>query len=166
VSETAGKEFEIRRAAPGDREEILAVMRTANMHHVPSPEMGELDLARFFVARVDGRIVGAGGYALLGEGHGKTTLLAVVPEFQGAGVGAALQDMRLSEMHRHGVHTVTTNADRPSTIDWYCRRYGYQAVSRLRKLHEFGDPSTDYWTTLELDLDAYMRRQRRSGASD
>ena len=161
MSEAPGERFEISRAGPDDREQILAVMRPANMHHVPSPEMGELELTRFFVARVDGRIVGAGGYALLEDGHGKTTLLAVLPEFQGTGLGAALQDTRLAEMHRHGVHTVTTNADRPATIDWYRRRYGYRAVGRLRKLHDFGDPSTDHWTTLELDLGSHMRGNRR-----
>ena len=150
--------FEVSRASPGDREAILEVMRTANMHHVPSPEMEELDLARFFVARVNGRIVGAAGYKVLGPGRGKTTLLAVFPEFRRSGIGAALQDERLAEMHRLGVRVVTTNADRPGTIAWYRRRYGYTPVGRLKKLHEFGDPKATHWTTLELDLDGYMRR--------
>jgi 3-keto-5-aminohexanoate cleavage enzyme len=152
--------FEVSRAGPGDREAILDVMRTVNMHHVPSPEMEELDLERFFVARVSGRIVGAAGYKLLGSGRGKTTLLGVVPEFRGSGIGAALQDERLAEMHRLGVRAVTTNADRPQTIDWYKRHYGYRPIGHLKKLHEFGDPAATHWTTLELDLDRYMRCER------
>lgn len=148
--------FEVSRARPGDREAILEVMRTVNMHHIPSPEMKGLDLERFFVALVNGRVVGAAGYKLLGPGRGKTTLLGVVPEFRGAGIGAALQDERLGEMHRLGVRIVTTNADRPQTVAWYKRRYGYRPVGRLKKLHEFGDPSASHWTTLELDLDHYL----------
>jgi 3-keto-5-aminohexanoate cleavage enzyme len=156
--------FEIGRALPGDRGAILEVMRTVNMHHIPSAEMEELDLERFFVARVSGRIVGAAGYKLLGPGRGKTTLLGVVPEFRGSGIGAALQDERLAEMHRAGVRTVTTNADRPQTIAWYQHRYGYRPIGRLRKLHEFGDPSASHWTTLELDLDRYMGRREHEAA--
>jgi hypothetical protein len=55
----------IEPAGPGDRDGILAVMRHFNMHHVPSVEMEELDLTRFFVARMQGRVVGAAGYKVL-----------------------------------------------------------------------------------------------------
>ncbi len=151
---------EIEPARPGDRDAILAVMRSANMHRVPSPEMPELDLERFFVARIDGEVVGAAGYALLGEGRGKTMLLAVRPEHGGNGVGAALQDARLERMRELGAERVTTNADRPGTIAWYRRAYGYREVGRLAKLHEFGDPGVDHWTTLELDLAAWAERRK------
>jgi phenylacetate-CoA ligase len=151
--------FVIERAAPGDRDDILAVMRPANMHHVPSPEMEELDLERFFVARVDGRVVGAAGYTILGPGHGKTTLLAVLPAYGGRGIGTALQRARLDAMHRLGVTRVTTNADRPEVIAWYERRFGYRRVGELRKLIPFGDPGIERWVTLELDLSEYMRRR-------
>jgi len=147
----------IEPAGPGDRDAILAVMEHWNMHHVPSEEMGELDLDRFFVARDEtGEVVGASGYALLGDGCGKTTLLGVVPSHAGTGLGAALQDRRLLAMAEQGVHTVTTNADRPQTIDWYKRRYGYREVGALPKVHEFGLPDVDRWTTLELDLGRWM----------
>ena len=149
-------------ARSGDREAILAVMRSANMHRVPSPEMGELDLERFFVARVGGRAVGAAGWALLPHGEGKTTLLAVLPAFARRGIGARLQDIRLEAMRAAGATRVTTNADRPGTIDWYQRRYGYRVVATLAKLHEFGDPSIDHWTTLELDLGAWARRREHA----
>ena len=142
----------IEPAGLGDREAILAVMRPANMHHVPSAEMGELELSRFFVARVEGRIVGAGGYELVAPRRGKTTLLAVLPEYRGMGIGAQLQEARLDAMRKAGVDTVVTNADRPPTIDWYKRAYGYREVGRLAKVVPFGDPSVGEWTTLELDL--------------
>jgi ribosomal protein S18 acetylase RimI-like enzyme len=150
--------FVIERAGRGDRDDVIAVMRPANMHHVPSPEMDELALERFFVARVNGRVVGAAGYELLGPNHGKTTLLAVLPAFGGRGIGTALQRARLDAMYRLGVTRVTTNADRPETIAWYERRFGYRRVGELRKLIPFGDPEIDHWVTLELDLSEYMRR--------
>ncbi len=150
--------FVIERARAADRDAILAVMRPWNMHHVPSPEMEELDIETFWVARVEGRIVGAAGYKVLSQTRAKTTLLAVLPEFASMGIGAALQRKRLEAMHRVGVKKVVTNADRPATILWYKERFGYEAVGTLKKVSEFGDPKIDHWTTLELDLDGYMRR--------
>lgn len=151
------RRLEVRRAESSDVEAILRVMRTANMHHVPSPEMEELDTARFFVTLLHATVVGAGGWKPLDDGNGKTTLLAVLPECGGRGIGAALQDARLGEMAGLGVHTVTTNADRPLTIDWYKRRYGYREVGKLKKLIPFGDPAVSHWTTLELDLSAWLQ---------
>lgn len=156
----------IEKAAPGDREAILAVMRHYNMHHVPSVEMDELDLDCFFVAKLDGRIVGAAGYRLLAPGRGKTTLLGVLPECSGLGIGKALQQRRMEVMHQAGVKTLTTNADRPDTILWYRKHYGYRPVGRLAKLCSFGLDDVDHWTTLETDLDEYFatcrdREQRR-----
>jgi 3-keto-5-aminohexanoate cleavage enzyme len=156
-------EYIIRRATPWDRDAILATMRPWNMHHVPSPEMESLDLSCFFVADVGGAVVGASGYRILGEGRGKTTLLAVVPEHLGSGIGAALQEARLQAMAALGVHTVTTNADRPETIRWYKSRFGYREVGRLQKIHSFGHPDIDHWTTLELDLTDYLRRTSLKG---
>jgi len=155
-------DYTIRKAVPSDRDAILAVMRPWNMHHVPSPEMESLDLDCFFVAEVAGSIIGASGYRILGEGRGKTTLLGVLPEHLRGGIGAALQDARLRAMADRGVHTVTTNADRPDTIRWYKSRFGYREVGTLQKIHSFGHPDIDHWTTLEMDLDEYLRRSRAS----
>lgn len=128
------------------------------MHHVPSAEMAELDLDCFFVAEEKGAIVAAAGYRVLGEGRGKTTLLGVLPEWTGRGLGARLQDLRLEAMAAAGVHTVTTNADRPETIAWYKRRYGYREVGRVEKQRPFGLVSVAHWTTLELALDRWARQ--------
>ena len=155
--------YRIRRATPEDRDPILAVMRPWNMHLVPSPEMERLDLDCFFVAEVGGAVVGASGYRILGEGRGKTTLLGVLPPYLGSGIGAALQDARLQAMAALGVHTVTTNADRPETIRWYKSRYGYREVGKLPKIHCFGHTEINEWTTLELDLGGYMLRTGAGG---
>lgn len=138
-------------------------MRPWNMHHVPSPEMAELDLSCFFVARLNGEIIGAGGYRILSATEGKTTLLGVLPEHNDLHVGVLLQKARLQAMIDAGVQTVTTNADRPSVIRWYKMLFGYREVGKLAKLHSFGHPDIDHWTTLQLDLEAYKRKLRGAG---
>jgi ribosomal-protein-alanine N-acetyltransferase len=157
--------FAIRPARPDEGPAILEIMRPWNMHHVPSAEMESLDLGCFFVAEADGLLIGASGYKLLGPGQGKTTLLAVLPEHLGSGAGAALQVKRLHAMAALGVHTVTTNADRPETIAWYKSRFGYREVGKLPKIHDFGRSDIDHWTTLELDLAAYMRTTHSTAAA-
>lgn len=146
----------IEPAVAGDRDAILSVMRPFNMHHVPSVEMGELDIKCFFVAKIDGRIVGAAGYRVLSADSAKTTLLAVLPEFSGLGIGKELQHRRMATMHALGIKRLTTNADRPDTILWYKKHFAYQPVGRLQKLCPFGLPDVDHWTTLETNLDAYF----------
>jgi len=131
------------------------------MHNVPSPEMEELDLACFFVALISDQIVGASGYKILSPGRGKTTLLSVLPEFSGLGIGKALQNARLDAMHAAGVKTVTTNADRSRTIVWYMKHYGYRQVGTLKKVCSFGLPDVDHWTTMEMDLEAFYREKEQ-----
>lgn len=60
-------------------------------------------------------------------------------------------------MHSLGARKVTTNADRPSTISWYKRWYGYYEVGSIDKIHSFGDPTIGHWTTLEMDLHAWAQ---------
>ena len=55
-------------------------------------------------------------------------------------------------MRDAGATRVITNADRPETIEWYQRHFGYRVVGELAKLHEFGLPDVDRWTTLEASL--------------
>ncbi|MCG8343914.1 MAG: GNAT family N-acetyltransferase [Chlorobiales bacterium] len=149
-------QYQIEKASRNDREAILKVMEPWNMHHVPSEEMDELDLSCFFVARVSGNIVGAAGYKLLTTEKGKTTLLGIRPEFSGMGLGRALQDARLEAMYALGIKRVVTNADRPETIIWYKKHYGYREIGSLKKICDFGLSDVDHWTTLEMDLEKYM----------
>jgi predicted N-acetyltransferase YhbS len=145
---------EYRRAEEPDREGVFAVLRSANFDRVPSPEMPDLDLDAGFVA-CDGRsVVGFAGYRVVAAGTGKTTLMAVLPAYRGLGVGRRLHELRLDAMRALGCTTAVTNADLPETIAWYKRNFGYREVGTLRKLHAFGAPEVDRWTTLELDLAA------------
>lgn len=180
----------IEAALPADRAGILRVMAFFNMHHVPGPEMGELELEHFFVVRAPkdpalwpaeaagpaasvpgfseantqsapslcpGDIVGASGWKMIAPGRGKTTLLGVDPAWSSLGLGGRLQDARVHRMRSLGARTVLTNADRPESIRWYMKHYGCRVIGRIAKVADFGLCSVDYWTTLELDLDAFYQ---------
>jgi|GEM_PF-9324 len=142
----------IRKAASDDYQGILDVMRPWNMHHVPSPEMPEIDMNCFFVAVRGKEIVGASGYAIQSDGTAKTTLLGVLPAFNGTGIGKELQLARMREIHTLGVRSLVTNADRPEVIAWYQRNFGYRPIGYVKKVMSFGDPDLDQWTTLQTDL--------------
>lgn len=117
--------------------------------------MNDLDVGRWFVAEDERGIVGVAGFRLLdqdGEVVGKTTLLAVDPRAREHGIGRALQTLRMRLMREAGASRVLTNADRPETIAWYERHFGYRKVGEVRKLHEFGLRDVDRWTTLEAPL--------------
>jgi uncharacterized protein (DUF849 family)/ribosomal protein S18 acetylase RimI-like enzyme len=151
-----GGPFVIRPARlPADRRPMLDILETVNMHRVPSPEMDDFDVGHWFVAEVGGEMVGVAGYRILRDGSGlagKTTLLAVLPEHRELGIGRALQELRMELMRDAGATRVITNADRPETIAWYERHFGYRRVGEVEKVHEFGLPDVDTWTTLEAPL--------------
>jgi ribosomal protein S18 acetylase RimI-like enzyme len=150
----------IEPAAAGDWPGILAVLETANMHHIPSPEVPEFDLACAFVARFEagGRIVGVAGYKALSADRAKTTLLAVLPEARRHGIGRLLQERRMDALCALGIKTLSTNSDRPETIAWYEKHFGYVRVGSLPKLHAFGHEGISEWTTLETDLTRWRKR--------
>jgi 3-oxoadipate:acetyl-CoA acetyltransferase len=140
---------------PEDRAAMIDVLATANMHRVPSPEMDDFDVGSWYVAESEGRVVGVAGFRMLTDADppvGKTTLLAVAPDQRGRGIGYALQELRMRLMREAGAARVVTNADRPDTIAWYERHFGYRRVGELPKRHEFGLPDVDRWTTLEASL--------------
>jgi N-acetylglutamate synthase-like GNAT family acetyltransferase len=145
----------IDRARESDRQAIFELLEQANMHHVPSPEMPELTYENYFVARLDGRVVGFCGYKVLSDTEAKTELMVVDRECRGLGVGLMLQTRRMEDMLARGIETVTTNADLPETIAWYKKHFGYKEIGTLKKFHEFGEPTIDHWTTIQSDLRAW-----------
>lgn len=153
-----------RAANPADWDAVLGVLATANFRPVPSPEMPELNLDCGFVAEDEGEIVGVAGFKVMPDGSGKTTLMAVDPRYRGQGVGQRLHELRMDAMLRLGCTKVVTNADRPTTIAWYQRKFGYTAVGSVAKLHEFGDPEIDRWTTLQADLEEWVAGYSNAGS--
>ncbi|MBI4699100.1 MAG: GNAT family N-acetyltransferase [Nitrospirae bacterium] len=156
-------EIVIEKAREKDIPDIFEIMKTANMHHVPSPEMPDLDWRCFFVAKVDGRIVGAAGYRITSGKEAKTTLLAVLPDFRKYGIGRALQTRRMLALCEKGIEMLITNADIPETIDWYKRHFGYKEIGKLKKVHEFGRPDIDEWTTLQTSLSEWRQKYDQPG---
>jgi ribosomal protein S18 acetylase RimI-like enzyme len=137
---------------------MLAVLKSANMHYVPSEEVTELAWQKCFVAEscVAHLIVGMSGWIMTGPAAAKTTLMAVLPECKGYNLGHMLQTIRMVAAYHSGAKTMVTNADRPETIDWYKRKFGYREIGKLPKIHEFGLPDVWEWTTLETDLERFM----------
>jgi uncharacterized protein (DUF849 family)/N-acetylglutamate synthase-like GNAT family acetyltransferase len=149
--------YQIEKAQPEDYNNILEILKYWNMHHIPSVEVQELDLSCFYVAKLNNKIVGASGYKILSKDTGKTTLLAILPDLQGFGIGKDLQDIRLKKMYDLGVKKITTNSDRPEIISWYKKHYGYYEIGKIKKECSFGLDSVDEWTTLELNLEKYFK---------
>lgn len=140
---------------PQDEAAVLAVLETSNMHHIPSAEMHGLDAGWWYVAEVDDRIVGVAGWDFFerdGDLIGKTTLMTVLPETRSLGIGRALQEFRMGMMRDAGAVAVVTNADRPETIEWYQKHFGYRTVGSVAKVQEFGLVGVDHWTTIEAPL--------------
>ncbi len=152
----------IEKAAAQDVPEIMKLLEFANMHYIPSEEMPELDYRYYFVARDGDKIVGASGYKILSKTTGKTQLMVVDPDCRRLGIGLRLQAERLRAMAEQGVQRVVTNADRPETIGWYKKHFGYKQVGTLPKEHEFGDPNVHEWTTLEMDLTQWLAQQNET----
>ena len=150
----------IEKAAPDDRPAIMALLKEVNMHYIPSPEMPALTYDNYFVARLEGRLVGFCGYKILSPTHAKTELMAVDKSCRGLGIGHKLQRRRMEDMLARGITRLTTNTDLPATIAWYIKHFDYKPVGVLKKQHEFGDPNIHEWTTLEVDLLAWNNARK------
>jgi len=143
---------------PDDLAGALQILSLWNMAplapsaEVPDPERTSIEIANAFVAEAEGRIVGTCSYFILDDGWAETASLAVDPAPRFAGIGVSLQQARLDEMRRRGVRRVRTETDRPATVRWYVRRFGYRIVGTSPKKHAFGLPDVDHWTVLNLDL--------------
>ncbi|MFZ5564167.1 MAG: GNAT family N-acetyltransferase [Thermodesulfobacteriota bacterium] len=151
----------IRKAVEADKPKIFELLRQANMHHVPSPEMPALTFENYYVAEAGGVIAGFCGYKVLSPTTAKTELMVVDRTFRSRGVGNLLQEFRMQKMADAGIETLTTNTDLPPTIAWYKKHFGYKEVGTLKKIHEFGDPGIGFWTTLQVDLKAWAAARKK-----
>ncbi len=118
----------------------------------PDPERSGIDVGNGFVALEGDRVIGACTYIVHSSALVETASLAVHRAYKGKGIGDRLQAARLEEIRRRGFTKVRTEADRPETIAWYKRRFGYTEVGTNPKKHDFSLPDVDHWTVLELDL--------------
>lgn len=119
---------------------------------VENPERSELAIEKSFVAVQDGTIVGVCSYIIHSPDLAETASLAVDPVARGTGAGYLLQVARMNELKRMGIQTLHTETDRPDTIDWYIRKFGYKVVGTNPKKHAFSLDGVDEWTVLRVDL--------------
>jgi len=153
--------FTIEKAEEKNKPDIFRLLKQANMHYIPSEEMPSLTYENYFVAKVDGNVVGFSGYKILSKHDAKTELMVVDNNARGKGIGYALQVRRMEDMLVKGIQTLTTNSDLPESINWYKKYFGYKEIGKLKKIHEFGDPNIDEWTTLQVDLIQWDKERKR-----
>jgi predicted N-acetyltransferase YhbS len=150
--------IQIRKMVPADMQQAIDILKQWNMapiaasKAIPNPERSGINIDNTFVAVADDHIVGVGSYLGLSDDVAETASLAVDPSYKGKGVGYRLQVARLKEMKERGFLRVRTETDRPETIQWYIRKFGYRKIGENPKKHSFSLDSVDYWTVLELDL--------------
>jgi predicted N-acetyltransferase YhbS len=172
-------DIEIRLMRDQDWERVLAILGHWGMAPVepsvdcPEPEHSGLEVGKTLVATAGGRVVGVASYRLLGKRLASTESLAVDPDWIGCGAAEKLQLARLATMRLLGIERVRTTADRPRTITWYVKRFGYRITGVEPKRHPFGVSGVPDWTVLELDLvdgapagrSARARRPDRGGSA-
>lgn len=152
-------QFEIRKMKQHELARAVEILSCWNMAPVapsaacPEPEETGLGIGSTFVAIVEGSIVGVSSYVLRGDGWAETASLAVDPAWRGKGVGESLQRARIEELKTLGIRHVKTEADRPESIAWYLRKFGYRIAGTAPKKHKFGLEDVPHWTVLVLDLD-------------
>lgn len=97
----------IRRATLDDVDAILAVVNT-NTDRLLARDRDEIVqlLDAFWVAEVDGRIVGCCCLEVYSPKIAELRSLAVMPEFRGQGLGARLTDAAVEEAKRRGIPQV------------------------------------------------------------
>jgi len=154
--------YTIEKAKEENKLDIFRLLKQANMHFIPSEEMPSLTYENYFVAKNDdGNVVGFSGYKILSEHNAKTELMVVDNQARGRGIGYALQVRRMEEMLNKGIRMLTTNTDLPESIHWYIKHFSYKEIGKLKKIHEFGDPDIDEWTTLQVDLLQWDEERKR-----
>jgi len=153
----------IEKAKEKDKPRVFQLLKQANMHYIPSKEMPALTYDNYFVAKKDDRIIGLCGYKILSSTKAKTELMVVDVNCRGYGAGYKLQKKRMEDMLKKGIKTLITNADLPQTIKWYKKYFGYRQIGTLKKIHEFGDPSINNWTTLQVDLCEWDAKRKKEG---
>ncbi len=148
--------FQIRKMVPEDLPQAMELLDRWSMAPTPdiaNAERSGIEIDHAFGAEDDhGRLVGVSSYLILSDEVAETASLAVSTEVRGAGVGARLQVARLEEMLARGIRWVRTETDRPETISWYQRKFGYRIIGSNPKKHAFSLPDVDTWTVLELDM--------------
>jgi N-acetylglutamate synthase-like GNAT family acetyltransferase len=110
--------YSIRAATAADQPAITGIIRQAGINPMA------LDWQRFLVAEADGRIIGTVQVKPHGDGTRELASLAVVPEWQNRGVGAALMQAALAR--ETGPLYLTCRSE----LESYYTRFGFRPLAR------------------------------------
>jgi N-acetylglutamate synthase-like GNAT family acetyltransferase len=110
--------YSLRAATAADQPAITAIIRQAGINPMA------LDWQRFLVAEADGRIIGTVQVKPHGDGTRELASLAVVPEWQNRGVGAALMQAVLAR--ETGPLYLTCRSE----LESYYTRFGFRPLAR------------------------------------
>jgi N-acetylglutamate synthase-like GNAT family acetyltransferase len=151
----------IERAKENHRSAVMRLLKQANMHYIPSREVPRLTYENYFVALLNGKVVGFCGYSIINSEEAKTELMVVDKEHRNKGIGYALQVRRMEDMLKKGIRTLTTETDLPENVAWYKRHFGYTESGKRAKFHEFGDRTINDWTILKVDLKKWEKQHKK-----
>ena len=101
-------------------------------------ELAQPETRRYLVAEAQGGIVGYAGVMCI-EPVADVQTIAVVPEYEGRGIGTALLTELISEARRRGAADVLleVRADNPRAQQLY-RRFGFEQIHVRRKYYRDG----------------------------
>ena len=112
----------LRRAGPGDLDEVLALVRGNEL-----PTDGVQDwLHNFYLALTEDRIVGAAGYEVYGE-HALLRSVVVDASQRGLGIGDLLVNRVLGDLEDSGIRDVYLLT---TTAEHYFPRFGFEVIER------------------------------------
>ena len=136
-------------------------------------QVSEINLNNAFLAMKDGKIVGFSHYKLLENDVAKTTLLTVLPECRGLGLGEKLQIARMRAAYKKGCRKLITFCETPSTVKWYIKHFNYKILRTepvCHRLHFFplkdhiiwgvhyGTGSQKFLKVMECDLEDFFEK--------
>jgi ribosomal-protein-alanine N-acetyltransferase len=101
-------------------------------------ELAQIDTRRYVVAEADGKIVAYAGLMCI-EPIADVQTIAVVPEFEGRGIGSAILTELIEEARRRGAVEVLleVRADNPRAQALYMR-FGFEQIHVRRRYYRDG----------------------------
>ncbi len=101
-------------------------------------ELAQIDTRRYVVAEADGKIVAYAGLMCI-EPIADVQTIAVVPEFEGRGIGSAILTELIEEARRRGAVEVLleVRADNPRAQALYVR-FGFEQIHVRRRYYRDG----------------------------
>lgn len=139
----------IRRATVADTQSILKIIKNLDIDRNSPVDESAIDIDFFYVAEVNGEVIGISGYKFLGPKAAVTTFLGVLPEYKGKGIGYELQAKRVAAVKSLNCNTLYTATPTRESADWYIKNFNYVEIGgndnvislmlKLNSIHELNN---------------------------